>query len=468
MDDQMREVSLVQLFWKVMLKWKIWILSAIIFAVLLPGVKYVKDVYTYQTTQNVSEEDVEAAVFTKEEQQQIDDVKDLQQLLDKQRNYMENSVLMNIDPYQECVLKLQYYVNSDYKVNYTRDNELDYTSAITNAYVAYANDGMNQKDIWVDFEADLEEKYIAELISAESVSDDMFIITVKYSDMNALEKISKSVQKNLNEQTQKLSGIIGSHRLVLVSENILTQTDMALADSQKKVADLVNNYRTQITTLTSSMSEEQMKAVEQDVAKDADKDVSVAEEELQKPGLSKKYVVLGFLAGLFLAVMVLVCIDVMSNKLQAAEELVDYFKLRQFGILVKDDRARGINGFILHLKYRNQKQLTTEASLMLAISNIELYCKNENITELFLTGSEIERVNKDWINMMVNALKEQGIHAVYGENICYDGAAMRKASESGHVVLLEITDVSLYTEIEKEIRMLKDWNVNLIGCVGIE
>lgn len=44
---------------------------------------------------------------------------------------------------------------------------------------------------------------------------------------------------------------------------------------------------------------------------------------------------------------------------------------------------------------------------------------------------------------------------IYGENICYDAAAMREASEAGHVVLVEITDVSIYQEIEKELRMLR-------------
>lgn len=38
--------------------------------------------------------------------------------------------------------------------------------------------------------------------------------------------------------------------------------------------------------------------------------------------------------------------------------------------------------------------LSPEASLQMASSNIELYCKNEGITKLFLTGSEIERMKK--------------------------------------------------------------------------
>ena len=55
----------------------------------------------------------------------------------------------------------------------------------------------------------------------------------------------------------------------------------------------------------------------------------------------------------------------------------------------------------------------------MASSNIELYCKNEGITKLFLTGSEIERMKKEWITKLTEHLKASGIQVVYGENICY-------------------------------------------------
>mgnify|MGYP000060811095 CR=1 FL=1 len=41
----------------------------------------------------------------------------------------------------------------------------------------------------------------------------------------------------------------------------------------------------------------------------------------------------------------------------------------------------------------------------MASSNIELYCKNEGITKLFLTGSEIERMKKEWITKLTEHLK---------------------------------------------------------------
>lgn len=439
-----------------------------LFAILLPGVKYAKDAQAYKAAQQ-PQDTVQETTFTKDEQQQIDDVKSLQVLLDKNSAYMQNSILMNIDPYQEHVLELQYYIDSDYTYNYSKDNKKDYTSAVTNAYVDYAVNGLNQKEIWDGVNTKAEDKYLAELISASSDSDNTFSVRVKYTDEKGLQSVSGKIQKALKARHEDVADRIGSHKLVLVSENYQVQTDSDLASSQDTVTGLIKSYREQITTLTSAMTEDQLKVVDNEMEESQDDESTNADVTVSVPALSKKYIVLGFVMGVFLAALYLVCVAVLSNKLQEAEELVRFYKtLRQFGILTQGKGAKDFTGFLLRLKYRNQKILTEEASVQLTVSNIELYCKNENITKLFLTGSEIERVDKRIITGMVDSLNKKGVQVVYGENICYDAAAMREASEAGHVVLVETTNASIYQEIEKELRMLKDWNVDVIGCVGVE
>lgn len=471
MENQVREISLRHLFWKVMLGWKLWIVCALLFAILLPGVKYAKDARAYNAAQQPQPDNTQEVVFTKTEQQQIDDVKSLQVLLDKNSVYMQESLLMNIDPYQEHVLELKYYVDSDYIYNYSKDNRQDYTSAITYAYVDYAARGLNQKEIWQDVNTKAEDKYLAELVSASVDSDNTFSVLVRYTDDKSLQSVSKAIQKELKGRHADIEAQIGSHKLVLVSENYQVRTDSDLANSQNSVASLLKSYRDQISTLTSTMTEEQLKVVDSELAEeraDATEEETPEPVAVSAPVLSKKYIVLGLVMGIFLAALYLVCVAVLSNKLQQAEELVRFYKLRQFGVLTQGKGAKGITGFLLRIKYRNQKMLSADASIQLAISNIELYCKNEGITKLFLTGSEIERVDRATITKIVEGLSAKGIQTVYGENICYDAAAMREASEAGHVVLVEITDVSIYQEIEKELRMLKDWNVDVAGCVGVE
>ena len=62
MENQVREISLRQLFWKVMMGWKLWIVCAVLFAILLPGVKYAKDVRAYHAAQQPKDEKQEPTV----------------------------------------------------------------------------------------------------------------------------------------------------------------------------------------------------------------------------------------------------------------------------------------------------------------------------------------------------------------------------------------------------------------------
>lgn len=165
--------------------WKLWIVCAVLFAILLPGVKYAKDARAYKAAQQPQQDEAQTVTFTKTEQQ-IDDVKSLQVLLDKNSLYMQESLLMNIDPYQEHVLELKYYIDSDYTYNYAKDNKQNYTSAITNTYVDYAANGLNQKEIWKDVNTKAEEKYLAELVSASVDSDNTFSVLVKYTDRKSV------------------------------------------------------------------------------------------------------------------------------------------------------------------------------------------------------------------------------------------------------------------------------------------
>ena len=261
MENQVREISLRHLFWKVILGWKCLIVCAVLFAILLPGVKYAKDAQAYKAAQQ-PQNDAQEVTFTKDEQQQIDDVKSLQILLDKNSAYMQDSILMNIDPYQEHVLELQYYIDSDYTYNYSKDNKKDYTSAVTNAYVEYAVNGLNQKEIWDGVNTKVEDKYLTELISASSDSDNTFSVRVKFMDEKGLQSVSGKIQKALNARHEDVANRIGSHKLVLVSENYQVQTDSDLASSQDNVTGLIKSYREQITTLTSTMTEDQLKVVD--------------------------------------------------------------------------------------------------------------------------------------------------------------------------------------------------------------
>ena len=70
----------------------------------------------------------------KEELEKLSDAEQMQIRIDDTEKYMENSALMQINAYEKPVLEIQYYIKSDYIINYTKDSKRDYTDKVTTLY----------------------------------------------------------------------------------------------------------------------------------------------------------------------------------------------------------------------------------------------------------------------------------------------------------------------------------------------
>lgn len=470
MERQEREISLSKLFWRIVFGWRCLLICALVLAVLAGGFFYLKDMRSYKSLLNQPGANVEKTYeFTEQELQQLQSIRDLQAVIDKNETYMAESPLMNINPYEENVLLLRFHVDSDYRFNYTEDNSPDYTRSVVDAYEEYIGNGELAEKIIQDLELDMEKKYMEELLNFDSLGDNtVFSIEVAYPSEKELPEIADVVKGEISKKSENISEKVGSHTLKLLSENVTVRTDLELAGVQKTNFDALNSYRTQLSALKASMTPEQLDKLQQEkIAEDGEK----KEEEtvsIVKPGLRIKYIILGFVLGMFLAAM-WICFKILfTSRLQDSEELAELYKFRTFGILPVQKKVSGVDKFIVKIKNRNKKQMTLEQNLDIISSNIELHCKAENISQIYLTGTEIENIDKVLIEPIIKRLEHAGMQVVYGENICYDAAALRRLVETANVILIEQADVSKYQEIEKEIRIIIQQNVNILGYIGME
>lgn len=471
MEKWEREISLQELIWKIILGWRFLLVSAVIFTVLLTAVGYLKNLTSYQEEQNPSSQTKvpQDYKFTEEDLHQIRTAELLKNSISKSREYLEDSILMNLDPYEEQVLILQYYVDSDYQFNYTKDNRTDYSSAVTTAYSEYMQNGELAQKIKKSLKLDLKAKYLNELIFIDvSKTDGIFCIEVLYPDKNVLSEIAEVIKEELNNQTAGISEKVGSHSLTLFSDNITIKTDMDLANRQKASRDMLNAYDAQLNSLKASMSTEQLEQLKlSDLDEDQTPEDMTQVEPLGMSVILLKYMIFGFAVGLFLAAIWLVCQMLFNGKLQTSDELVDIYSLRLFGTLQNQGKVSGLDKVLVGIKNRHKKQLSSEESLDILVSNIELTCKNKKISQIYLTGTEIEKADSELIQQIIDRLKHAEIEVIYGENICYHSASLRKLVEVGTAVIVEEVQISIYKEIAKEIMIIREQKVDIIGCIGI-
>lgn len=481
-----REISLSNLFWKLLLGWRRWLAAGIIFAILLATFDYARDSAAYKNTMSQQEkvqqgQIAETISLTAEEQEEVETVKELQKTIAQTKNYLDNSILMNLNPYEEKVLVLQYYVDSDYTYNYTQENKKDYTDAVVASYCNYVASGDMAAEICDQTELEISEFYLQELISSDSDSNsnsnsdaDIFQITIVCNETEMLEQLSGVIQTVVENQTSSIANQIGSHSLKLLSTKITSQTDTELATQQKAQRDVLSAYRTQLNNLKDALTEAQLTSLNMEMQQEEAEEGTEIETNVAapvSPSLSVKMLILGFIVGVFLACVWIVLEVLFTSKIQESKEISDLFGVRMIGELHSENPKKKFLGMIdsaiLKMKNRNKKQLTREQQFKIICSNIEIACKKAGVDKVYLTGSEIEKLDSQWVSEIKKLLAVAGITASNGENISYDAKSLKEIAETGYVVFVEQVGSSLYNEVEREVRTALENGIEIVGSIVI-
>lgn len=458
-----REVSLKNLFWKVLLGWRRWFIFGIIMAIVIGGVKYMRDSSAYQRDlENLS---VEEEPLKEEEQRVVEEAEKIQKQISELQSYIQNSVLMKSDAFHENVLILQYYIDSDYTFNYTEQSKKDYLDELISAYSNYVKSGEMAEIIAKELNLDKKENYINELITTDG-NKGIFRISVVYSDDKSLEALQSVIVEAMEKQMAQIVEKIGSHTLELLSGEVLVRTNKELARQQKEQYEVLDEYRTQLAVLKGSMTSNQLKALGIEVETTTSEDIVAV-----KPIISVKYAILGFLVGVFLTCFWESLEVLFALRLQESGDLSILYGIRLLGdVTEKKDKRKFlgiIDDIILRIKDRRKKQMTSVQQYEIVCSNIEIDCKRNEKNRVYFTGTNIENIDKKWVNDIKKSLQLAGISMDFGENICYNAKSLKNAAEVGVVIFIEKIGTSLYEEIEKEIKFATENGIRIMGGIVV-
>lgn len=459
-----REISLKDLFWNILFGWRAVVCFGIIFAVLLGGMKYFRDTKAYHAAQSTVSDEKQEAVLTEEEMEQVANARDLQARIEEYQNYLDTSAFMQINPYEKHILELQYHVQSDYVINYTRDNEPDYTSDVTAMYCNYIIGGDVSRQVIEKAELSISQEDFSELLKVKQNGTSIYI-TIGYGDEKKLEDISEAVKVLLSQKVPQLQQI-GSHTLELIGESQNVVVDEDLIEKKNTISNNITTIDTQLKSLKSTMTEHQLNVLNDEIAEETESD---AVQEMMKPSISKKYVVLGAFAGIFLVCIWIVCKMLFTAKLQNSEEIRSLYGVRLLGeVHVQSGRKRFlavIDDKLMSIRNRRKKKLSARQQIKVVSANVALSCKQQGITDIYITGSEFEYADTETMNMLKRELSEQNIQIKEGANMFYDAASLKQAAEVGNILFVEQQNRSIYDEISNEIHLAKEQNCNVLGVV---
>ena len=478
-EQKERKIYIKELLWDILVNWKLVIVLALIFALLLGALSFLRS----DSSAAGQKGSYDKSDYTEHELYNIDKAIANYTRLAYYEEYNSKSELVNVNMAELKMVSLQYYIKSAYTYNYTNSNENDYTPSLVAIYQNYFSKGEFANDVMNGANISMELEYFNELLTADVVRDtytisvDM-IIPAKY-DADVIREVMK---KAIDKKASTLQNI-GEHSLVVVNDTINKTVDEELAQQNFTFKHELANFHNYYNETINAMSEkerqffvyllkneydftgEQIKMATKDFPESYDD-----EENANAKKVNLKYVILGAFLGLFLAAVYVIVKGILSSRLQCSEDMNNVYDLRVLGNIdwkISKGRTDGITKFLLKGKYGNMARLSYEEQVSIIVNNIKLACKAKDTSKIALVTGVPKDLNDALINDVIASLKEQGIEAVMAGRIVYDKVEFDKVLELGTVAVLEKIGISRYDDIAAQLELLKCNKVDVTGAIVV-
>lgn len=427
----------------------------------------------------------------------VDTIKGQVELQEKkiaeQEKYLNESVLMRIDPYNKPTVRTTYQVvlrgDSDDNAKLYRDPADEIVSAYAlNLDVKEAMEGIAKE---YGFDA----KYIDELYSVSSNGGANTITVTSYGLNGEMAKaINDAVCTVIENRKENISNRYWYHTLSKQGTEELLLLDTGLADTQNDRRTNLLTARATLETYEKNLDSayttiENNKAdIEVQKAKivDFENDIAELNEDIESlraelPGLESKlyttlpsknnsikagvkYGIIGFFVGM-LALAGLYCvIYVLKDVMHTADEIKDCFAIPQLAVFSKKipKKANFIDKWIMKLEGRQKKISETETLKAVAASVESLVPSGSNVV---LLGS---KAGKSLISF-ADSLNEflPSVHFLPVADNDTTAESVRELSTADAVVLVEERNVSSMKAIAAEIEKTKLFGRKILGYIVV-
>ena len=391
--------------------------------------------------------------------------------IDYRNEYRSNSIMMNIDPFDEKTVTLQYFI----------DNENDEKSSdLIFAYRNYVLNGQLGKDVVENLNLDTKPEYITELFQFESSDESSFSVVIRHSDEEECAAIADEVKNLLNQYKTIVGSKVGEHQLTILSDDKATVVDDELDQIQREDQTYVESLKISLSGLRSSLTDTTTTVLnnwDEILRLEAEGDENVEQEENQvaQPtqalvSVNGKYVLMGGLIGFFFATALLVLIYILSGKLRNKEEMND-LQVTNLGSVSLKKYRKGLGGCVDKMLDRAKrvgcKMLSKEQQILYLVSNIQLACERASIHKVCIVSTE-KCDNEELLNILKSELEKVSIELIYCSDVNYSSEALVSLSQCGNAIIMEEQQKSYYKEIRNEIGLCKENKINILGSILVE
>ena len=486
-------INFKEVIWDLLSQWKAVLIVSLVVMVIVTGAKYHKDSNAYKAAMSAKDaaqteasaderiSDILAAL-PEDEVETVEFLVNQNEWVETEKEYMNNSILMNTNPSNQRTLLLDYYIAMS-------DATESKMTALEYGYVGYLNNEKVINTVGQAISPNTDSKYIAELISVnsdnsgvqsgnynlmtDSGSDGAMlgIRVVLPSDADA-EAVEKAMTSALSDYTPVLSNKIGDHSVILIGSSEAYLFNKIAVDNRNDIMSAINNQQTNSKNMRNALSDGQKAALDSITAikKEAtDADKTQQEEsvtELAKPEFSKKYAVLGFVLGAMLYAFMYVILLIIRGCVKYASDAEHYTQSRLLGEVYKKEARKGIRALFhsnLVNKYRYKGKLDSNLQIDKVTDTLAAICKHEKTKEVILfnmTGKSSDGV----LEQILERVSAKGLY--FNTLKIVDDIDEQNMLDSSYAVFATgpKTEVSTAT---KAATLCNAYDVSPIGCLFI-
>lgn len=404
------------------------------------------------------------------------------QLYQENKEYLEKSVLMQLNPNEIPTVMLNYQFKKD-----QADEEL------SNIFTMYEN-ALLDEDTCTAIIQVFGEEYantsVRELISVTDTENGQNSDIIKLQkDKNSgilsiqiyagseeqCEQIAEIVKKRVLEYTEQLQQIFGNYTVNAISEQYYISSDSDLNMQKSDVVNVVNEVCTVIKNITSGLSEKQIGYFNL-LTKDCE-DQTLVKEDTQETAnmtanvqyISMKYVLIGLLAGMFLAVCWYAVIYIMTQTVKDVDEVKIITNLPVFGTVLRSNEngKRNIVDQWIDSWFAHDKKSENNELLLTRISHeVAMLAGQKDKKCLLIACSGNDQNVKKQADSLVEKLRELGMNVTSTDSLVSDNTEVLKQLESADsAVFVEQLMKSERNQIREAVELCRRCRVEVLGSV---
>jgi len=443
-----REIYIKDAFFYLAYRWRSIVIAAVIGLVLVAGYKYLalditpadaiseeKEIYERKVkVYKLNRDNYEAQAAMYETQ--------LKQL----QAYMEDSILIKIDPMEECYASAELYIEVPVEELQLipESADTDITDYVLGAYENYINNSIDLSEIAKEHH--VKENFIRELISAEMMdtSNQVSIKVIAPTDELA-QTVLDEVISQVKTESGKIAKDIKPHTIKVLNQTSGVRADIDLLDTIQDLNSQISRMQGDLVT----------------VMKNAE---NLAEPEQQSTSVSKKSLVkfglIGFVAGAFLLVVVYACIYLFSGMLATPIELKDMYRYYLLGAFAPKYKKRGVIDCLLYQLAGVEKREDAVICDRIAQNIISLTERGQTV---LLIGTVEDEVLKQTADMLKD--KVGGINLTVSRCFGEDAAAVGMIKSADAVILVEMSKKSKFARVQELIEAVQNMKKPVLGYI---